>query len=106
MIEISQLTFKVGSSLPSSKAQSNSLFDVALHSSSLAFLFKYDFGADTLQVNARFIPKDINAKNRFFRVFSIGMKINNGKTVNYSWGNTFLWWKRRKFKALKKNLVK
>jgi len=88
------------------RLQSTTPFDVSLHSSNLAFLLKFDFGADTLQVNARFNPKDLNAKNRFFRVFSIGTKVNNGKSVNYSWNNTLSWWKRRQMKSLNKFLKK
>jgi UDP-MurNAc hydroxylase len=88
------------------KLQSTTSFEVSLHSSSLAFLFKFDFGADTLQVNARFNPKDLNAKNKFFRIFSIGAKVNNGNALDYSWKNTFSWWGRRQMKALKTFLNK
>ena len=43
----------------------------------MAFIFSWDYGADTLMVNARYRTSGGNIKN-FFRLFMIGIYNNNG----------------------------
>ncbi len=53
--------------------------DIIMDSNSLAFAFKFDFGADTLLANARF-RKSGGRTMIFFRQFMIGTLNNNGRT--------------------------
>jgi len=53
--------------------------DIILDSDSLAFAFKFDYGADTLLANARF-RKSGGRTMIFFRQFMIGTLNNNGRT--------------------------
>jgi len=53
--------------------------DIITDSDSLAFAFKFDFGADTLLANARF-RKSGGRTMIFFRQFMIGTLNNNGRT--------------------------
>jgi len=53
--------------------------DIIMDSDSLAFAFKFDFGADTLLANARF-RKSGGRTMLFFRQFMIGTLNNNGRT--------------------------
>jgi hypothetical protein len=53
--------------------------DIILDSDSLAFAFKFDYGADTLLANARF-HKSGGRTMIFFRQFMIGTLNNNGRT--------------------------
>ncbi len=53
--------------------------DIIMDSDSLAFAFKFDFGADTLLANARF-RKSGGRTMIFFRQFMIGTLNNNGRT--------------------------
>ena len=53
--------------------------DIIMDSDSLAFTFKFDYGADTLLANARF-RKSGGRTMIFFRQFMIGTLNNNGRT--------------------------
>jgi len=53
--------------------------DIIMDSDSLAFAFKFDYGADTLLANARF-RKSGGRTMIFFRQFMIGTLNNNGRT--------------------------
>lgn len=53
--------------------------DIIIDSDSLSFALTYDYGADTLFVNARFRTSGGNIMN-FFRLFFIGLLNNNGRT--------------------------
>ena len=53
--------------------------DIITDSDSLAFVFSWDYGMDTLFVNARFCTSGGKVMN-FFRLFLIGTLNNNGRT--------------------------
>jgi len=53
--------------------------DIITDSDSLAFIFSWDYGADTLSVNARYRTSGGNMKN-FSKLFMIGIFNNNGIT--------------------------
>lgn len=54
---------------------------VSLHSESLAFMFDYDFGQDTLKVNARF-ESTIQGKKELTRLFSVFSLNNAGRFIS------------------------
>ena len=56
--------------------------DIEMNSDSLEFIFKYDYGFDTLLVNARFkaLPKNIN---KVTKSFVIGSLNNTGRFLNF-----------------------
>ena len=56
--------------------------DIEMNSDSLEFIFKYDYGFDTLLVNARFkaLPKNIN---KVTKTFIIGSLNNTGRFLNF-----------------------
>ena len=56
--------------------------DIITDSDSLAFAFKFDYGADTLLANARF-HKSGGRTMIFFRQFMIGTLNNNGRTFPF-----------------------
>lgn len=56
--------------------------DIITDSDSLAFAFKFDFGADTLLAGARFRGSGGKTLN-FFRAFLIGTLNNNGRTFPF-----------------------
>ncbi len=56
--------------------------DIIMDSDSLAFAFKFDYGADTLLANARF-RKSGGRTILFFRQFMIGTLNNNGRTFPF-----------------------
>ena len=56
--------------------------DIIMDSDSLAFAFKFDYGADTLLANARF-RKSGGRTMLFFRQFMIGTLNNNGRTFPF-----------------------
>ena len=56
--------------------------DIIIDSDSLAFAFKFDYGADTLLANARF-HKSGGRTMIFFRQFMIGTLNNNGRTFPF-----------------------
>ena len=56
--------------------------DIITDSDSIDFVFRWDYGSDTLHVNARFRTSGGNVKN-FFRMFLIGALNNNGRTLTY-----------------------
>ena len=56
--------------------------DIITDSDSLAFAFKFDYGADTLLANARF-RKSGGKTMVFFRQFMIGTLNNNGRTFPF-----------------------
>ena len=53
--------------------------DIITDSDSLGFVFSWDYGMDTLFVNARFRTSGGKIMN-FFRLFLIGTLNNNGRT--------------------------
>ena len=53
--------------------------DIITDSDSMAFIFSWDYGADTLSVNARYRTSGGDIKN-FFRLLMIGIFNNNGIT--------------------------
>ena len=53
---------------------------IQMHSSSLAFIFDYDYGIDTVNVNARF-ETDMAGKRRMVRLFSVLALSNTGRHV-------------------------
>ena len=53
--------------------------DIITDSDSLSFVFSFDYGMDTLFVNARFRTSGGKIMN-FFRLFLIGTLNNNGRT--------------------------
>jgi Beta-lactamase superfamily domain len=53
--------------------------DVALHSSSLAFVLRFDWGMDTLTVNGRFQASE-RGYRRFMKAFALGSLNNVGRT--------------------------
>ena len=57
--------------------------DISLGSESLHFLFSHDFGADTLNVNARFRATDA-AKKKLNRVFAVPSLNNTGRFLDFS----------------------
>ena len=56
--------------------------DIITDSDSIDFVFRWDYGSDTLHVNARFRTSGGNVKN-FFRMFLVGALNNNGRTLTY-----------------------
>jgi len=56
--------------------------DIITDSDSIAFVFGYDYGADTLLANARFRTSGGRTMN-FFRLFLIGTLNNNGRTFPF-----------------------
>jgi UDP-MurNAc hydroxylase len=61
--------------------------DIALGSDSLAFLFNFDFGADTLAVNGRF-RATAAGRRKFLRAFAVPILNNMGRFVNASFLRT------------------
>lgn len=59
--------------------------DISLTSGNLFYLFKYDWGADTLSVNGRFEIKDLESRKRVFSTFSLGMKLVTKKYLRASY---------------------
>jgi len=51
--------------------------DIITDSDSMAFIFSWDYGVDTLSVNARYLASEGNLRN-FFILFMIGIFNNNG----------------------------
>ncbi|MBO6633376.1 MAG: MBL fold metallo-hydrolase [Rhizobiaceae bacterium] len=67
--------------------------DVSLSSDSLAFLFRNEFGFDTLLVNGRFRASEDVEKN-LFKTFGIGSLNNAGKSLSFSLVlDLALWWR-------------
>ena len=56
-------------------------FDVKMHSESLDYVFKFDWGYDTLTVNGRF-NAEIDGFNKMTKNFSIGSLNNMGRTIS------------------------
>ena len=63
--------------------------DISLTSGNLFYLFKYDWGADTLSVNGRFEIKDLESRKRVFSTFSLGMKLVTKKYLRASYFEIF-----------------
>jgi UDP-MurNAc hydroxylase len=63
------------------------LADIALGSDSVAFLFNFDFGADTLAVNGRF-RATAAGRRKFLRTFAVPILNNMGRYVNTSFLRT------------------
>jgi hypothetical protein len=55
---------------------------IALHSQSLAFTLRFDFGVDTLSVNGRFTGTP-SAYRRLLRAFAVSVLNNNGRTLSF-----------------------
>jgi UDP-MurNAc hydroxylase len=72
------VTFDLINGLNQSNFSKNNA-DIIMDSDSLAFAFKFDYGADTLLANARF-RKSGGRTMIFFRQFMIGTLNNNGRT--------------------------
>ena len=72
------VTFDLINGLNESNFSKNNA-DIIMDSDSLAFAFKFDYGADTLLANARF-RKSGGRTMIFFRQFMIGTLNNNGRT--------------------------
>jgi len=56
--------------------------DIVTDSDSLDFVFKWDYGPNTLEVNGRYAYSGGNEKN-FFRMFLVSALNNNGRTLTY-----------------------
>ena len=57
-------------------------YDVRMHSESLDFVFKFDWGYDTLTVNGRF-NADMDGFAKMTKSFSVGPLNNTGRTVSF-----------------------
>ena len=71
-------SFNLIDGLKKSKIDEDSV-DIITDSDSLSFVFSFDYGMDTLFVNARFRTSGGKIMN-FFRLFLIGTLNNNGRT--------------------------
>ena len=56
-------------------------YDVRMHSSSLSYVFRFDWGYDTLMVNGRF-ESSMENFNKMTKTFSIGTLNNTGRFVS------------------------
>lgn len=74
----SSFSFDLINGLKKSK-MNESAVDIITDSDSLSFVFSWDYGMDTLFVNARFRTSGGKVMN-FFRLFLIGTLNNNGRT--------------------------
>jgi len=75
--------FNIVNGLTLDKESKKSEESLHLHSNSLAYIFDYDFGFDTLIVNARFQIID-KLKSRLTRNFMIGSIMNTGRYLKIS----------------------
>ena len=64
------------------RKDSDQRYDVRMHSSSLAYVFKFDWGYDTLMVNGRF-RASMNNFNKMTKTFSIGTLNNTGRFLGF-----------------------
>ena len=55
--------------------------EISVSSSSLNYIFKFQWGLDSLMVNGRGSYLDENCKWKFGRIFSLGLINANGKTL-------------------------
>lgn len=55
--------------------------DVKMHSSSLNYVFRFDWGYDTLMINGRF-EADMKNFNKMTKTFSLGTLNNTGRFIN------------------------
>jgi len=74
----SSYTFNLIDGLQNSQINKSNV-DIITDSDSLGFVFSWDYGMDTLFVNARFRTSGGKVMN-FFRMFLIGTLNNNGRT--------------------------
>ena len=74
----SSFSFDLINGLKKSKINESNV-DIITDSDSLSFVFAFDYGMDTLFVNARFRTSGGKVMN-FFRLFLIGTMNNNGRT--------------------------
>jgi hypothetical protein len=72
------VSFNLVDGLEKSKINKSDV-DIITDSDSISFAFSWDFGVDTLFVNARFRTSGGKIMN-FFRLFLIGTLNNNGRT--------------------------
>ena len=56
--------------------------DIITDSDSLAFIFSWDYGANTLMVNGRYRTSGGNITN-FYHLFYLGILNNTGRTFNF-----------------------
>lgn len=75
-------TFDINKGLALSKAGIKE--DVIMHSESLDYIFKFDFGYETLTVNGRF-EANFDGLSKMTKIFSIGPMNNMGKYINAKW---------------------
>lgn len=75
--------FNIINGLTLDKESKKSEDSLHIHSNSLAYIFDYDFGFDTLIVNARFQIID-ELKSRLTRNFMIGSIMNTGRYLKFS----------------------
>lgn len=57
--------------------------DIEMNSSSLIYIFRFDFGFDTLTVNGCFEEKSIKGFSKMTKLFAIGNLNNLGYSINY-----------------------
>ena len=62
------------------KSLDNKKYDIKMHSESLNYIFKFDFGYETLTVNGRF-EADFDGLKKMTKVFGIGPLNNMGKYI-------------------------
>jgi UDP-MurNAc hydroxylase len=62
----------------------NKDFDVKMHTESLDFIFKFDWGYETLTVNGRF-EAQFEGLSKMTKIFSIGPMNNMGKYISWKW---------------------
>lgn len=75
--------FNILNGLTLDKDRKTSEDSLIIHSNSLAYIFDYDFGFDTLMVNARFHIKD-QFISRLIRNFMLGSIMNTGRYIKIS----------------------
>ena len=95
--------FDIFNGLKLKKNFNNEEIDIEMSSDSLEYIFKYDYGFDTLLVNARFkaLPKNIN---KVTKNFIIGSLNNTGRFISFFEIHKFLNLNliKRAFKLFKK----
>ncbi|MGE3801787.1 MAG: MBL fold metallo-hydrolase [Candidatus Kapaibacterium sp.] len=63
------------------KVEASSAYDVRMHSENLDYIFRFDWGYDTLTVNGRF-EADMNGFGKMTKLFAIGPLNNTGRFIN------------------------
>lgn len=81
IIKISDTNEKIIFSFLKKTQKTNKEYDLVCHSEVVNFLFKYDYGWDTIKISGRFqlnVSSDINKINRFFNLQN---RLKNGQTI-------------------------